>query len=299
MAVDGENCYNLRLLRRLKNMQKKLKIWLQYIAPQHLLTRFAGLVAENRIVWFKNMLIRWFIGKYKVDLKLARLEKVEDYANFNQFFIRQLKPELRPIVEGTKNIACPVDGAVSQMGKIHKDVLFQAKGFYFHLNELLGGSEPHAKTFYNGEFATIYLAPKDYHRVHMPLSGELRETIYIPGKLFSVNQATVSEVPQLFSRNERLVCLFETAVGPMAVIMIGAMIVGNMKTVWPLSFHPNRIVKKFYENMVRLEKGAELGYFKLGSTVIVLFPKDVMEWEKGLKENSVLQMGKLLGKVFE
>ncbi|HEX2549132.1 MAG TPA: archaetidylserine decarboxylase, partial [Gammaproteobacteria bacterium] len=261
-------------------MQKKLKILIQYIVPQHLLSRFAGFIAEARIRWLKNLLIRWFMKRYQVDLSLARLESVEDYPNFNSFFIRQLKPELRPLVEGNKNIACPVDGAVSQMGKIHKDVLFQAKGFYYHLNELLGGGENHAKTFFDGDFATFYLAPKDYHRVHMPLAGELRETIYIPGKLFSVNQATVANVPQLFSQNERLVCVFETSFGPMAVIMVGAMIVGSIKTVWPLNSHPDRIVKKFYENMVRLEKGAEMGYFKLGSTVIVLFPKDLVAWNK-------------------
>jgi phosphatidylserine decarboxylase len=278
-------------------MQKKLKIFIQYIVPQHLLSRFAGFIAECRIRWLKNWLIRDFIRRYQVDLTLARIENIQDFPNFNSFFIRQLKPAVRPIASGVKEVACPADGVISQIGKIEKDTLLQAKGFHFQLHELLGGGENHVKTFFDGDFATIYLAPKDYHRVHMPLAGELRETIYIPGKLFSVNQETAMSVPQLFSRNERLVCIFETAFGPMAVIMVGAMIVGNIKTVWPLESHPTRVIKKFYENMVRLDKGAELGYFKLGSTVIVLFPKNMLEWSMGMRENSRVQVGKMMGMV--
>ncbi len=277
-------------------MCQKLKILIQYVVPQHLLSLFAGFLAESRIVWLKNCLIKLFMHFYHVDLKSARLEKISDYSDFNSFFTRSLKSELRPIVRGAKEIACPVDGRLSQAGKINKDVLFQAKGLYYSLSELLGNTENRVKTFYEGSFATFYLAPKDYHRVHMPYAGELRETIYIPGSLFSVNQLTAAHVPRLFTRNERLVCFFETNAGPMAVILVGAMIVGSIKTVWPLECHGKRMVKKFYENMIRLDKGAELGLFKLGSTVILLFPKDSITWSDDMRELKEVRMGELIGR---
>jgi phosphatidylserine decarboxylase len=278
-------------------MCKKLKILIQYLVPQHLLSRLVGFFAESRIIWLKNFLIKAFMHFYSVDLKSARLEKISDYPDFNSFFTRQLKPELRPIVTGAKELACPVDGVVSQAGKINRDVLFQAKGLYYSLSELLGNSENHVKTFYEGSFATFYLAPKDYHRIHMPYAGELRETIYIPGNLFSVNPLTTAHVPRLFSRNERLVCFFETNAGPMAVILVGAMIVGSIKTAWPLEYHGKRTLKKFYENMIRLDKGTEMGLFKLGSTVIVLFPKDSMSWSENISESKEVRMGELMGEL--
>jgi phosphatidylserine decarboxylase len=257
----------------------------QYLIPQHALTRFAGWVAECRWPWLKNRLIYWFIKRYSVDMSAALIESPEAYSNFNSFFTRQLKPELRPIVAGNHQLASPSDSSISQIGKIHHHTLVQAKGFDFDLLSLLGGKKEIADLFYDGSFATLYLSPKDYHRVHMPFSGKLRETIYIPGQLFSVNNQTAASVPKLFARNERLVCLFDTAAGPMAVIMVGAMIVGSINTVWQ-----NNTDKE-----VHLNKGEELGHFKLGSTVILLFAKNKIDWAPGLQKDTIVHMGQLLG----
>jgi phosphatidylserine decarboxylase len=296
--LAGKITYRMGIMQpfsKVLPMMQRFKIYIQYLVPQHFLTLIAGIIAHCKWRWFKNFLIQDFIKRYHVDLHLAQLESIDDYPNFNAFFTRKLKPHLRPIAIHPKQIASPADGAVSQVGAIDKNLLFQAKGFYFKLGALLGGDEHLEKTFYNGNFVTIYLAPKDYHRVHMPMAGELRETIFIPGKLFSVNQATAAGVPELFSKNERLICVFETAFGPMCVILVGAMLVGSVKTVWPLDLKHKKITKKFYDNMVRLEKGAEIAHFKMGSTVLVLFPKDKMQWLPLLRANSEVVMGKAIG----
>ena len=284
-------------------MHNKLKILRQYLVPQRLLSWFAGVLCECRWSWWKNWQINFLIKHYGADLKSAQLERVEDYPTFNSFFTRLLKPELRPIVQGAQAIACPVDGAISQIGSIQQDQLFQAKGFYFSLSALLGGgSDSWASAFVDGHFATFYLAPKDYHRVHMPMAGVLRETIYIPGKLFSVNTLTTESIPQLFSKNERLVCLFETTAGPMAVILVGAMLVSSIQTVWSKDqVITSKIIKNTIynntqpESMIALERGAELGHFRMGSTVIVLFPKDKMRWSEELQPSDTVRMGQLLG----
>lgn len=277
-------------------MKNKLKILLQYLAPQRFLSWLSGALCECQWRWWKNWQINFLIKRYGADLKSAKLERLEDYPTFNSFFTRLLKPELRPIVQGPNQLACPVDGCVSQIGEIQNDLLFQAKGFYFNLTTLLGGSELLARKFFGGQFATLYLAPKDYHRVHMPIRGTLRETIYIPGKLFSVNQLTTQSIPRLFSRNERLVCLFDTAAGPMAVILVGAMLVGSIQTSWSTGSIVSSTVKStLYPEPIELERGAELGYFKMGSTVIVLFSKDKAQWSEKLKANSRVLMGQLLG----
>lgn len=276
----------------------KLSVFLQSIAPQHLISRLIGLLAECRWVTLKNGLIKNFIKIYNVDVCAALSENINDYPNFNSFFIRQLKPELRPIVQKPNEIACPVDGAISQIGNIEKDSLIQAKGFYFSLLTLLGRSEKLAQLFYDGKFATLYLSPKDYHRVHMPLSGKLRETIYVPGKLFSVNTHSTQSVPNLFARNERLICIFETAIGPMAIILVGAMCVSSIHTVWDPSPQPRKLKFISYaenKNEIYLERGEELGYFKMGSTVIVLFPKNKIDWAPPLNEDSIVRMGQLFG----
>lgn len=276
----------------------QLKILLQYLAPQHALSRLAGALAECRTVWFKNYLINYFINKYHVNLKLAEKEKIEDYPNFNSFFTRKLKPELRPIVQENATIACPVDGSISQIGKIKQDQIFQAKGFYYSLKSLLAGDETLTTLFQDGNYATLYLAPKDYHRVHMSVSGQLRETIHVPGKLFSVNQQTTESIPGLFARNERLICLFDTEKGPMIVILVGAMLVGSIQTVWSEeTAHPKIINKKTYQDGIHLQRGDELGYFKMGSTVILLFPKDTITWSNQLKEDSVVKFGESMGKI--
>ncbi len=272
-------------------------ILIQYIVPQRFLSRLMGWLCECRWRWLKNWMIKRFIRKYHVDITAARSDNIEDYPNFNSFFTRLLKPELRPITQDPQQIACPADGYISQTRKIQHQSLFQAKGFYFNLKDLLGGSEKLAKTFDDGNFATIYLSPKDYHRVHMPFTGQLRETIYIPGKLFSVNQKTTHSVANLFARNERLVCIFDTKIGPMAILMVGAMLVSSINTVWDAPIISRTITTKSYSDPIHLERGAELGYFKMGSTVIVVFTKDQIEWSKNLLENTVVQMGQPIGKI--
>lgn len=271
-----------------------MPISLDTILPQHLLTRLAGKIAECRCPRTKNWIIRKFIDTYHVNMKEAQLENVEDYADFNSFFIRKLKPELRPIAQQSNQIACPVDGAVSQIGYINENSLLQAKGFTFDLAALLG-STTHAELFKNGAFTTLYLSPKDYHRVHMPLTGKLRETTYIPGKLFSVNPRSVRTVDNLFARNERLVCLFDTEIGPMAVILVGAIIVGSINTIWDNNIVSKTVTSKSYKEKIEMGKGEEMGYFKLGSTAIILFGKDKVTWSTELKEDSVVRMGQEIG----
>jgi phosphatidylserine decarboxylase len=274
-----------------------IKVLRQYLVPQHALSRLGGKIAECRWKWWRNWVIKDFIRRYGVDMSIAQKENVEDYPNFNSFFTRLLKPEARPIAQGIDSVVCPADGCISQIGKIRNNLLLQAKGFDFELQSLLGGAPRLASLFENGSFATIYLSPKDYHRVHMPLGGQLVDTIYIPGKLFSVNQLTATSVPQLFSRNERLVCLFTTEAGPMAIILVGAMLVASINTVWQASFRSKTITTIRPKHPIELERGAEMGHFKLGSTVIVLFGKDAINWDESLGENSPVQMGQQLASI--
>jgi len=276
-------------------MAKPLYVLIQYLCPHHTLNRLVGLLGECRFTWFKNWAINRLIRKYHVNLNEALSSNLDDYPTFNSFFSRQLKPELRPIAQGENIISSPVDGCVSQIGLIKETTLIQAKQFNYTTTALLGGTEKLAKKFENGSFATIYLAPKDYHRVHMPLTGTLLETTYIPGKLFSVNQVTAKNIPNLFARNERLVCLFDTELGQMAVILVGAMLVGRIETVWPLTHPKNRITTEKYLNGLTIQRGSELGLFKMGSTVITLFQKGKVKWDLSLGENSRLKMGEKIG----
>ena len=276
-------------------MQNFLRVLPQYLVPQHMLSRVYGWLAKVRHVDAKNWMIRTFIRRYQVDMSLALLEKPEDYPTFNDFFTRKLKAELRPIANNPGQIASPVDGVISQIGSIRQETLIQAKGFDFNLTQLLGGDKQAATLFQDGHFTTIYLSPKHYHRIHMPLAGTLKKTIFIPGSLFSVNQLTASSVPNLFARNERLVCIFDTAIGPMAVILVGAMIVGSIETVWNMTPKANKITSTESPN-IELQTGAELGAFKLGSTVIVLFAKNKMDWSTALQTNSEVIMGEEIGK---
>jgi len=220
------------------------------------------------------------------------------YRSFNAFFTRALRPGARTI--DSSAIVSPADGAISQLGPIEGERIFQAKGQAFSTLELLGGDAQMAALFENGSFATIYLSPRDYHRVHMPCVGTLRQTIYIPGRLFSVNQLTAANVPRLFARNERLVCLFDTAHGPMALVLVGAMIVAGIETVWdgqvapPLTNStPSR--KDFSANPIQLEKAAEMGRFKLGSTAILLFGRNAIQWQAALAAGTPVRMGQKLG----
>lgn len=277
-----------------------LFIIFQYIIPQHLLSRIAGAIAECEWPWLKNSFIKWFIRRYKVNMQEAVDPEPYNYKNFNAFFTRALKPDARPIAADDNAIACPADGAISQIGDIESGRIFQAKGQHYSLVELLGGDETIAKPFQDGKFATVYLSPKDYHRVHMPLKGKLKSMTYVPGDLFSVNTTTAENVPRLFSRNERAVCIFNSEAGPMAVVLVGAMIVAGIETVWDGQVAPMKreIRTQNYANKpkaVTLKQGEEMGRFKLGSTAIVLFGPDAMTWQEGFNAGSPTRMGEQLG----
>ncbi|MFT6103504.1 MAG: phosphatidylserine decarboxylase [Candidatus Endobugula sp.] len=274
-------------------------IALQYLLPQHVLSRLAGFLAETKITWIKQAFIDWFIQRYNVDMSIAAEPNASTYQNFNEFFTRPLANGQRPITEDTNAIACPADGCISQIGSINNGHIFQAKGQEYSLLELVGGDVDIAKQFVGGSFATVYLSPKDYHRVHMPLGGTLQTMTHVPGNLFSVNETTASHVPRLFARNERVVALFNTEHGPMAVILVGAMIVASIETVWAGLVTPKKkyIQTTHYNNTddIHLEKGEEMGRFKLGSTAIVLFGKDAAEWNNDLAANSPVMMGEKMG----
>lgn len=272
----------------------RLKVLPQYCVPQHLLSRAAGLLAESRWPLIKNTFINFFLRQYDIDMTLAAEENPKAYATFNDFFTRALKDGVRPIC--SDGIACPADGAISQIGPIDDDRIFQAKGHHYTLTQLLGGDSARAEPFRNGDFATVYLSPRDYHRVHMPFAGKLTDMVYVPGKLFSVNNLTAGQVPALFARNERVVAFFETEVGPMAVVLVGAMIVASIETVWEgLVTPPKRQLKTFdyapHDGRIELARGDEMGRFKLGSTAIVLFGKDTIKWKKTLRNGSRVCMG--------
>ena len=280
----------------------RLFIFFQYLLPHHLLSRGVGVLAQNHLL--RKLFIRTFIKRYKVDLSQAKIQDVEKFENFNAFFTRELQADARPLPTAQGAIVCPADGAVSQLGDIADGNLLQAKGKHYSCQSLLAGDAQMAALFQSGKFATIYLSPSDYHRVHMPMAGILKKTIYVPGKLFSVNQTTAESVPNLFARNERLVCLFTTAAGPMAVILVGAMIVAGIDTVWAGEVCPmagkRDIQITDYSNQipaVQLPLGGELGRFRLGSTAIVLFQHGAMKFESSLEATSSVAMGQLLGQV--
>jgi phosphatidylserine decarboxylase len=267
--------------------------------PQHLLSRCTGWLAElEHPAWLKNWVIGRFIAHFRVDMSEAAEPDHTRYANFNAFFTRPLKTDARPIAAA--DVVCPADGAVSQLGAIHHGRIFQAKGRDFSTVELLGGDPAWAERFADGQFATIYLSPRDYHRVHMPLDGRLLATTYIPGDLFSVNAVTAEHVERLFARNERLVCYFDTGFGPMAMILVGAMVVAGIETVWSgqVAPPPKTPVTQDYSQLpdtVALARGEEMGRFKLGSTVILLFPRDTIAWEAHYAAGSSTTLGEPLG----
>ena len=276
-------------------MNEKLFIKLQHLVPQHTLSRVVGRIANSENKFVKNTFITWFVKRYNVDMSLALEENPRAYRCFNDFFTRALKPNIRPIRHEPPAIVCPADGAISQLGKIINGRIFQAKGQDYTTQELLGGDEALAQEFADGDFATVYLSPKDYHRVHMPYGGKLRSMITIPGDLFSVNAVTANNVPRLFSRNERAVAIFDTDIGPMAVVLVGAMIVAGIETVWDGTVAPieNREIQTSlypYQNIV-LDKGAEMGRFKLGSTAIILFAKNKITWEPQFVAGAATRVG--------
>jgi phosphatidylserine decarboxylase len=279
----------------------RLFVLLQYLVPQHLLSRLVGWCARSEIPWIKTTFINQFSNRFDIDLSEAVIEDPDQFPSFNAFFTRALKDGARPIAPEADDIACPADGTISQLGKLRGSDVLQAKGQYYSVYELLGGDSALASEFSNGHFATVYLSPRDYHRVHMPVTGTLREMIYVPGKLFSVNAVTTRQVPRLFARNERAVCIFDTEQGPVAVILVGAMIVAGIETVFAgqVTPQPTEITRTRYDRVepVVIEKGAELGRFMLGSTVVMLFPEGACQWEAGLGAETPVRMGQPLGKV--
>ena len=278
-------------------MSDSLAVLPQYLLPKKALTIFAGWVASARAGAFTTALIRWFVKRYHVNMAEAAAPDVSSYATFNDFFTRALQDGARPLA--TADYLCPVDGAISQFGPITGDQIFQAKGHDYSTTSLVGGDASLAAQFQDGLFATIYLSPRDYHRIHMPCDGELRRMVYVPGDLFSVNPTTALGVPGLFARNERVVCVFEGAEGPFVLTLVGATIVGSMATVWHGQVNPPRspqICEWQYEaGQVSLSRGAEMGRFLLGSTVVMLFGKDRLGFNPEWTAARPIRMGEAMG----
>lgn len=278
---------------------QRAKVAFQYIMPQLYLTQLAGWFAQQKWGAVTHFVIKAFAKKYNVDMSEAKKENFSDYESFNQFFIRELKDDARKINENPTALCLPADGRVSQIGHIDDERLLQAKGHFFSLSDLLAGDEELVNTFKNGEFATIYLSPRDYHRVHMPCDATLRKMIYVPGDLFSVNPFLAEHVPNLFARNERVICVFDTEFGPMVQILVGATITASMSTVWAGVINPPRTgeIKVWTyqgDNAIKLTKGQEMGAFQLGSTVINLFPANSMTLAEHLEVDVPVRMGEIL-----
>lgn len=279
---------------------ENLFVLAQYPLPHHLLSRLMGYLTYCRNPAFKNFFIRAIAKVYGVDWSEAERPDPNAYACFNDFFTRALKPGVRPIANEPGALAGPADGYMSQLGPITEGRIIQAKGKDYSAVDLLGGDTARAAPFMGGSFATIYLSPKDYHRLHMPLAGTLREMVYVPGRLFSVNNATAQGVPNLFARNERVVAIFDTEAGPMALVLVGAIFVASIETVWHGLVTPpagqSVRVWNYQDSPVYLERGAEMGRFKMGSTIVVLFGKDAVEWGN-FAPGEVMRTGAPVGKV--
>jgi len=277
----------------------RLLTWPQYLIPQHSLSMLMHSLTRSEVRWFKNAFIRFISWKFKVDISEAASANLADYPSFNAFFTRQLRDGIRPIAEGDSVVASPVDGAISQLGPISKGRIIQAKGHDYSVVELLGGDDALAKQFEQGQFATIYLSPRDYHRIHMPLSGKLTAMRYVPGKLFSVNQRTARAVPELFARNERVITVFETAYGPLVQVLVGAIFVGSMETVWAGQITPpyGKSLQDWQyqgEDALTLNKGEEMGRFNMGSTVVMLLPPGMPEFDKGWQAGAAIRLGQAM-----
>ena len=280
----------------------KLKSWPLALLPHQLLSRVIRRATRWRVRWWKDTLIQLFIRQFRVDMSLAEHPAASDYPDFNSFFTRALQPGARPMPAASQAIASPVDGCVSEVGDITSDRLIQAKGRDYSLTTLLGGNVQRAAPFQGGKFVTLYLSPRDYHRIHMPLDGHLQETTYVPGRLFSVAPHTTRAIPGLFTRNERLVTVFETPAGPMAMVMVGAIFVSCMETVWDGVVNPKLGMaletRRFgtpEHPAIELERGAEAGRFNMGSTVILAFGPDRINWSDELRAGLPVRMGQILG----
>lgn len=263
-----------------------------------MLTSLAGKFASAQLGSTTTSVIRWFVGKYRVNMSEAAEPDITRYTSFNEFFTRPLKAGVRPLANA--KYVCPVDGAISQCGPLQGDQVVQAKGHTYSTMALVGGDASLAAQFTGGEFATIYLSPRDYHRIHMPCDGQLKRMIYVPGALFSVNPLTAQHVPGLFAINERVVCVFDSADGPWVMVLVGATIVGSMATVWHGVVNPPRTGElrtwNYEPGTVSLAKGDEMGRFLLGSTVVMLFQKDRMRFPDDWTPTRPARMGEVMSK---
>lgn len=279
-----------------------LKAWPTYCLPHHPLSRLMHVLTRSQQLWLKEKLIRWFVKVFKVDMELAQEPDLDSYPSFNAFFTRPLRAEVRPIAEGEDIIACPVDGAISQLGDICDGRIFQAKGRDYSLLDLLGGDVRAAEKFQAGKFATLYLSPRDYHRIHMPLSGRLTAMAHVPGRLFSVSPATARAVPRLFARNERVIAYFDTEAGPLAMVMVGAIFVASIETVWAGEITPPAGKEIRYWDFDKndpahhFKKGDEIGRFNMGSTVIQLHAAGIIDWSAELQASDKVIMGQVLAR---
>lgn len=277
-------------------MFDRLAVLLQYCIPKQALTRLAGQFASAELGGVTTSVIRWFVARYKVKMSEAANADIKSYASFNEFFTRALHPTARTFA--VADLICPVDGAVSQFGAIAKEQIFQAKGHSYSVTALIGGDANQAATFENGYFATIYLSPRDYHRIHMPCAGELTRMVHVPGDLFSVNPNTAREIPNLFARNERVVCFFESRNGPFVLVLVGATIVGSMATVWHGQVNPPRTGNlrqwDYPKGQIKLEQGQEMGRFLLGSTVVMLFPNQLLTFNTQWTPAQTVKLGEVM-----
>ena len=280
-------------------MSDQLAVLPQYLMPKLAMTRLAGTLASAKLGAFTTWVIKRFVQRYNVNMAEAVYPDPAHYASFNEFFTRPLKDGVRPLAN--TSWVCPVDGAISQCGAIERDQIFQAKGHQYSTRALVGGDAELAAQFQNGQFATLYLSPRDYHRIHMPIAGKLLRMIHVPGDLFSVNPTTARGVPGLFARNERVVCEFETEKGPMVLVLVGATIVGSMATVWHGQVNPPRpgMVREWHYagQDIQLKLGEEMGRFLLGSTVVMLFPENSIQFPTDWVSTRPIQMGEAMSQV--
>ncbi len=278
-------------------MFDRLAVLPQYLLPKKALTVMAGKLANAQAGRFTTTVIRKFVIRYGVDMSEAANPDIASYASFNDFFTRSLRAGARPLAQA--DFISPVDGAISQFGAIERDQIFQAKGHHFSTTALIGGDAELAALFQDGSFANLYLSPRDYHRIHMPCAGRLTRMIHVPGELFSVNPTTARGIPDLFARNERVVCVFDSTRGPFLLVLVGATIVGSMATVWHGVVNPPRPGQvrewRYDEQNITLNQGQEMGRFLLGSTVVMLFPKATLQFNPAWKPAQSVRLGEALG----
>jgi len=283
-------------------MLTKIKILLVYCIPHHFLCKIMYKLTRSEKTLFLRPIMRWYVKHFQVNMMEAETEQLDQFPTMNQFFTRALKPGTRYFDSSDAVICSPVDGAISQFGNIHNDQIFQAKKHNYSLHDLLGGLDHVIKQFINGKFINIYLSPKDYHRIHMPYTGQLQDMIHVPGRLFSVAPDYAENVPNLFARNERVINIFNTSIGPVALIMVGAIFVSSMETVWSGVVTPpngKRTVATDYSRSnktIQLNKGEEMGRFNMGSTIVMLFGNQALNWSDDLVPHESIKMGKIIAK---